>query len=325
MRWMTALHGAHVLFFVIIAGYICAAQGAQSYRVPVGGTVTINEFGSCQKVTNNCSRDFLVPTKISAQWAAFRDKKPVCASIAACFIATGGTISYAGGYTIHTFATVGASTFQVTSGNAVVEYLVVGGGGGGAYYGGGGGGGGVLSGSLNLSVGDYGITVGQGGTGGTTSWPTTGGSGGSSSFATFATALGGGGGGWSNQAPGSGGSGGGGGFNSATAYPGGIGTAGQGYSGGAGATNTSGGGGGGAGGASTTNNGGLGLSISISGAAVLYGSGGGGANVVNAVTGANGTDGRGEGGTGGFDGSFSSSDRGGRGGSGVVILRYATP
>ena len=48
--------------------------------------------------------------------------------------ATGGTVTYSGGYTIHTFTTSG--TFTVTSatntcGSAAVEYLVIGGGGGG--------------------------------------------------------------------------------------------------------------------------------------------------------------------------------------------------
>ena len=55
--------------------------------------------------------------------------------------ATGGTITFITGYTIHTFTSSG--NFVVTSGGEV-EYLVVaGGGGGGADRGGGGGGGGT--------------------------------------------------------------------------------------------------------------------------------------------------------------------------------------
>lgn len=53
-------------------------------------------------------------------------------------VATGGTITYAGGYKIHTFTSGG--TFQVLSGSGSVDYLIVGGGGGsGGSYGGGGG------------------------------------------------------------------------------------------------------------------------------------------------------------------------------------------
>ena len=56
--------------------------------------------------------------------------------------ATGGTITYSGGYTIHTFTSNG--DFTVTS-DGVCDYLVIGGGGGGGNsavgYGGAGGGG----------------------------------------------------------------------------------------------------------------------------------------------------------------------------------------
>ena len=54
--------------------------------------------------------------------------------------ATGGTVTTAGGKTIHTFTALG--DFIVTSGNDNVEYLVVAGGGGGGNVGGDGGAGG---------------------------------------------------------------------------------------------------------------------------------------------------------------------------------------
>ncbi len=44
--------------------------------------------------------------------------------------ATGGTITTAGGKTIHSFTSPGPSTFTVTSDNNTVEYLVVVGNGG---------------------------------------------------------------------------------------------------------------------------------------------------------------------------------------------------
>ena len=80
---------------------------------------------------------------------------------------TGGIITTAGTYRIHTFSTVGNSTF--TPGvNGVVEYLILAGGGGGGAAGGtdgsgGGGAGGLLSGSVNVIAGtNYTITVGNG-------------------------------------------------------------------------------------------------------------------------------------------------------------------
>ena len=56
--------------------------------------------------------------------------------------ATGGTITTAGGYRIHTFTAVGTSTFTADE-SGPVEYLVIAGGGGGGTQGGEGGGGGA--------------------------------------------------------------------------------------------------------------------------------------------------------------------------------------
>ena len=64
---------------------------------------------------------------------------------ATAIVATGGTITYSGGMTIHTFTSSG--TFNVTSApsGATVEALVIaGGGGGGSFAGGGGGAGGLI-------------------------------------------------------------------------------------------------------------------------------------------------------------------------------------
>jgi len=77
------------------------------------------------------------------------------------FFGTGGTITYGGGYTIHTFTSNGTFT---AAGNGNVEYLVVGGGGAsGRDSGGGGGGGAVLTGTTSLTPGNYAIVVGIGG------------------------------------------------------------------------------------------------------------------------------------------------------------------
>ena len=78
--------------------------------------------------------------------------------------ATGGTVTTAGGYKIHTF-TSGTTTFTMTYDGAV-ELLVIGGGGGGAGIGGGGGAGGfVYESQQQLSQGNYSIVVGTGGGG----------------------------------------------------------------------------------------------------------------------------------------------------------------
>ena len=48
--------------------------------------------------------------------------------------ATGGTITYSGGMTIHTFTSSGTFTVLTAPGGATVEALVVAGGGGGSLY-----------------------------------------------------------------------------------------------------------------------------------------------------------------------------------------------
>ena len=78
-------------------------------------------------------------------------------------VATGGTITTDGAYTVHKFTSSG--TFQITSvtGGATcsVEYLVVaGGGGGGANHGAGGGAGGFITSSFERGNGSYTVTVG---------------------------------------------------------------------------------------------------------------------------------------------------------------------
>ena len=142
---------------------------------------------------------------------------------------------------------------------ADIEYLVVGGGGaGGGQLGGGGGAGGFVASTLSSieSGSSFTITVGAGGTGGTGTGPNGGDSSISGTEITTVTALGGGGGsgGATTNAGQDGGSGGGGsrynGGGNGT-FPGGSGTAGQGFDGGVGVHTTSpnenGGGGGGAG------------------------------------------------------------------------------
>jgi hypothetical protein len=240
------------------------------------------------------------------------------------FAATGGTVTTAGGYTIHTFTSSG--TFTVLQGVALCDVLVVAGAGGGARLdgngSGGGGAGGLLEGSLSLFAGAYTVTVGAGGAAGASSGAN--GATGNNSVFGSATANGGGGGGAGAGL--NGGSGGGGGQNSAP------GTATQGTSGGltgfgnAGGTGVgfggNGGGGGGAGGAGQSGGspsaGGVGRSNSYSGSAVTYSAGGAG-QLALGVAASSGAANTGNGGGAGYAASA------GNGGSGIVIIRYLTP
>lgn len=275
--------------------------------------------------------------------------------------ASGGTVTQitegSTTYNVHTFTSSG--TFTVNSlgtSTGQVEYLVLGGGGGGgSAHGGGGGAGGFLTGSTNLSVQAYTVTVGAGGAGGSTSTLSRGSTGSNSVFATL-TAYGGGGGGaydgCSNNPAicngGDGGSGGGaGGGGSVAGSTGGSELYSQGFDGGNNGEGCpqNGRGGGGAGQVGADDDfdatqgakGGDGLQSSINGTATYYG-GGGGAGVWRNfrpvggpgglggggkggdpdARGSNGTANRGAGGGGGGDGQ----PGGGNGGSGIVIVRY---
>jgi len=256
--------------------------------------------------------------------------------------ATGGTVSYIDGYTIHTFTS--SATFTVLSGGEV-EYLVVAGGGGGSntFYSGGGGAGGMLTGSIpNVTPGDYTVTIGAGGTNGTN------GTNGSNSLFDTVIATGGGGGATHSTNGFNGGSGGGGGYDGTnngeglgsvggTASP-----SGQGNNGGRGNGKSGygwGGGGGGAGGAGvtarapTTNqpgHGGVGAQSSITGTATYYAGGAGGRidSVGKYANGGTGGGGNGTQGTSNGDGTAGGANTGGgggpskSGGSGIVIIRY---
>jgi hypothetical protein len=244
------------------------------------------------------------------------------------FSATGGTITTAGGYTIHTFTSSG--TFTPNSPN-VVDYLVVAGGGGGggsnsSNCGGGGGAGGFRTATgLSVTGAAYTVTIGAGGAGGASAAGAAGNgtNGGNSVFGSISATGGGFGGGVGDNAGGAGGSGGGGG----SGYGVGDGTIGdpgagnegnyspvEGYAG----TPTdysyywTAGAGGGASGQPINYSPPAGLSNSYSGSAVTYGAGGQGQGGSNRA--ANTGDG----------GGGNTNAVGANGGSGIVIVRYLT-
>lgn len=137
--------------------------------------------------------------------------------------ATGGTVTDVGDYRIHTFTSVGTSTFIITNTgtDGTVEYLIVGGGGaGGGGLGGGGGAGGMIDSTIDSNLSpiqvttqSYSIVVGAGGLGDNKDATIRGGNtSGSNSSAFGLIALGGGAGGQhreNNSPPRTGGSGGG--------------------------------------------------------------------------------------------------------------------
>jgi len=277
------------------------------------------------------------------------------------FSAVGGTITNAGGYTIHTFTS--SSTLTVLNGTISSEVLVVAGGGSGGWDRGGGGGAGglVYHSALSLTPGNYTATVGAGGS--NTGVPgVTRISGNPSVFGSITAVAGGGGGNAPTQTDGvPGGSGGGaagpGVGGSTTQSPSGGGT-GYGNAGGNGSPGPAvkSGGGGGAGGAGTagtgpqagsTGVGGAGAAYSLSGSSVFY-AGGGGSGAVDSGSGAAGgssiggtgagagpligtlatagtTNSGSGGGGGGNNPNTAPGSAGAAGGSGIVIVRYLTP
>jgi hypothetical protein len=260
--------------------------------------------------------------------------------------ATGGVISYASGYIIHTFFASG--TFTPTANLTDVEYLVVAGGGGGSVpHGGGGaggyrcsvtgessGGGASAESKLSLTSGtNYTVTVGAGGAGASAGTVNFGTSGGNSVFGSI-TSTGGGAGGRSDANGLTGGSGGGNGYIQTTIVN--NGTTNQGFRGGAGGGNAEpyypSGGGGGAGsvggtGTSSSDNGGdggSGVTSVITGTAVARAGGGAGGNYGN-VTGGTATAGGGNAGTtSNTSGSAGTINTGGGGGSSISTTTSTT-
>ncbi len=246
------------------------------------------------------------------------------------FLATGGTVSTAGGYRQHLFTSSGS--FVVTQGGTIDEIIIIGGGGGGGgseggteFGSGGGGAGGVRVVTMKAEAnGTYTVVIGVGGGGGGSSSSNPGVNdgrrGGNSSYA-GETAQGGGAGAGAasnflSNPGGDGGSGGGG-----SGAGGGAGTSGEGSPGGAGFVNrggaAGGGGGGGKGSAGSPadgghgGNGGAGYSTWI-GTVASGGRGGRGNGGVGSGGRAPGDGGQGNGPGGG----------GGSGANGAVLIRY---
>ncbi|MFZ2189017.1 MAG: IPT/TIG domain-containing protein [Candidatus Moraniibacteriota bacterium] len=278
-------------------------------------------------------------------------------NFAAASLATGGTVTTSGVYTIHTFTANG--TFTVPNARNVEVLVIGGGGGGGEAIGGGGGAGGVIyNPAFAVTAQAYSVTVGTGGNGGLGGSTSPGVSGSNSTFSSLVAIGGGGGSGQLGGAPLIGGSGGG--ASAQIGLQGAAGTSGQGNAGGYGTQlggNYGAGGGGGAGsvgvnGISTTGGaGGVGVSYpqfaSVGGdinypGGGWFAGGGGGGTYLNGSIGVGGKGGGGNSGAGGMNnpgnpgqantgggggaGNYQTAySAGGKGGSGIVIVRYLTP
>lgn len=274
---------------------------------------------------------------ISSVRGSYGPKGRFGALLSSLLNSTGGAITTAGGYRIHTFATganSGATQTFTSSGSGTLEYLIVAGGGGGGQYGGGGGAGGYLTGTGSVTAQNYSVVIGAAGIrpsgSGYINNPTSGENSSFNSIVAFGggygstwNALGGnppganggaGGGGNGHMGGGGGGAGGAGadGDGQADRGTGGIGTVGpprQGYNGGKGQDS---------GAPNIPGNGGVGLSNSISGSGVFYAGGGGGCghSTGNQSVGGNGGGGAGRSSSSGA-GAAGVNGRGGGGGGGL--------
>ena len=346
---ITAVSGATSYTWTVPTGWIInSGQGTTIINVTSGsnaGNVTVT-------VTNTCGTSTPSTTAVSS-W------RPI--------VATGGTVTNytANGvngtngiqYRVHSFTTVGSSSFNVSDAgtDGRVDYLVVaGGGGGGKNAGAGGGAGGYrsnvlgeLSGgnsspeaSYSVSSQNYSVVIGAGGAGGNIDDCSTFGGNGQSSSVFGIISLGGGSGVNSGGSNGNSGGSGGGTANCETGNRiGGSGVSGQGFKGGDGTIpggySRTGGGGGGAGGtgqnsvsSTQAGAGGSGLGSRITGTLIYY-AGGGGGGVHSGNDGIGGIGGGGNGGsqagvngTGGGGGAGRSPNNGAQGGSGIIIIRY---
>ncbi|MDO8442857.1 MAG: prepilin-type N-terminal cleavage/methylation domain-containing protein [bacterium] len=325
-----------------VTGWVTSTADKIKFTVTDGGsavsTITIGggayTSGADYAIPSTTSLSIVVTTTESGKTTGVRTFTVTVAAIA--FSATGGDITYSGGYTIHTYKTTTTDkTFTPNTAGNVEVLVVAGGGGGGTWNGGGGAGGLIYNAAFPVTAQAYTITIGNGG-GQAVS--------GQNSVFSSLTAIGGGAGGADGAAGVAGGSGGGGG--GANGGAGGSGTTNQGYAGGYRAGFGSpypAGGGGGAGGlggdalnANQGGVGGVGLQYSISGSATWYAGGGGGG--ISCGGAAGGIGGSGVGGnsakpptsgaphTGSGGGGYADCliSYSATGGSGIVIIRYLT-
>ena len=61
------------LFLIIFISIVfTSAYGATSYKSDPGSTITVDEYGTCNTVTNTGQNTYFIPTNTTGEWAAFR-------------------------------------------------------------------------------------------------------------------------------------------------------------------------------------------------------------------------------------------------------------
>ena len=74
------------LFLLVLLLLPSGATAAVMYQVNNGATVTINEHGVCQHITNNhaSGQNIMVPTRTATEWTTFRNNRPPGVTAAPC-------------------------------------------------------------------------------------------------------------------------------------------------------------------------------------------------------------------------------------------------
>ena len=72
---------ASILIFLLVVLIVYALS---SYRINNGTAQTINEWGTCRRVTNSAGADIFVPTNTLAEWNSFISNHPPAVSVGSC-------------------------------------------------------------------------------------------------------------------------------------------------------------------------------------------------------------------------------------------------
>lgn len=104
-----------LVLMCFLTAFPSASIAANNYIVGNGITATIDEHGTCKKITNNhaSGKSIMVPTKSSAEWSDFRSNIPPGVTQAVCVVPCGG-ISI-GGYCWYLAQTAKSCDFTCAS------------------------------------------------------------------------------------------------------------------------------------------------------------------------------------------------------------------
>ena len=107
-----------IIFFFLLFSVAISSYAAQWYRSDPGGVIVVNEHGVCQRVNNQGSRSYFVPTNNAAEWSAFRSAVSsldnVTLSGCECPLPWGGTISHGQSVTAYQSSSVACGSTCVS-------------------------------------------------------------------------------------------------------------------------------------------------------------------------------------------------------------------